>query len=77
VARRLQVQVAGWAPQALLDTIRLRFGEITVSREVHTTVLNAAIADQPALRAFLGTIWDSGCDVLRVVVEAPSGEHGG
>lgn len=64
-------------PQALLDTIRVRFGEISVCREVHSTVLSAAIADQPALRAFLGTIWDSGGDVLLVVVDAVPDGRGG
>jgi hypothetical protein len=66
---RFEARVAGRLPQALTELIASRFGQVTTHRLPDSTVLNGNVADQAAVRALLGLIWDSGSSVLSFSVE--------
>ncbi len=57
-------------PGTAADVIRDRFGEIAIHQRPGRTVLEGWIADQAAVRALLGLLWDMGCEVssLRVTI---------
>jgi len=65
---RFEVHVTGRLPQTLTQAISARFGEIAMCKQPNTTVLSGNVADQAALRALLGLIWDTGGSVLTVTV---------
>jgi hypothetical protein len=64
-----ELHIANRPPRLVLDQIRSRFGEVAVRRDADRTVLTGTVIDQPALRALLTLVWDSGGDVLAVLVD--------
>lgn len=65
-----ELALAGTAPAALSDLVRDRFGEVAVRAGPRRTVLEGSIADQAAVRALLGLVWDLGCEVRVLRVDA-------
>jgi hypothetical protein len=63
-----EVHVTGRLPRGLTEAINSRLGEISLCDTPDSTVLNGSVADQAALRALLGLIWDTGCSVLSVTL---------
>ena len=73
MAFRFEVHVTGRLPQALTETIGTRFGRVAMGEWPNSTVLKGSIADQAALRALLGLIWDTGGSVLSVTLDPETG----
>jgi hypothetical protein len=65
---RFEVRVAGPVPHTVRGMIQLRFADVLVRRDAHTTVLDGTVVDQPAIRALLGMIWDAGGSILLLTV---------
>ena len=69
-----RLAVNGPVPQVVVDRIGSRFGEVAIHAENGRTVLTGLIADQPALRALTGLLWDLGCEIVLLVV-TPDGAY--
>lgn len=63
-----ELEVSGRLPQALVQVISSRFGNIALTEQQKGTVLYGGVADQAALRALLSLIWDSGGSLVSVAV---------
>ena len=64
-----ELEVSGRLPQALMQVISTRFGDIALMEQQQSgTVLHGDVADQAALRALLCLIWDSGGSLVSVAV---------
>jgi hypothetical protein len=64
---RYRLTLAGRLPASVAAVIRARFGDVEIRPGADTTVLDLAVADQPALRALLTLLWDVGHEVLLVM----------
>jgi hypothetical protein len=73
MARTYRLDLAGPVPGAVADQIRRRFGDVTIRALPPGTVLDGSVADQAALRALLGLLWDVGSEVrlLQVTDDDP------
>lgn len=83
MAETCEVTVAGVVARSVLDVLRTRFDVVTarpVDRRaglaVDRTVLTVTGVDQPAVRALMVMLWDSGHDVLAMST-ATGGRLGG
>ena len=63
-----QVGLAGPVPAASVEVLRSRFEDITLSTGGGLTLLEGRVADQAALRALLGLLWDVGSEIRSVRV---------
>ncbi len=65
---RIELQLSGRLPQELTEVICARFGDMAQSQQRGATLLIGSVADQAALRALLGLVWDNGGSVTSVAV---------
>jgi hypothetical protein len=72
-----ELKVSGRLPQALMQLISTRFGNIALTEQQNGTVLHGGVADQAALRALLCLIWDSGGSLVSVAVHSAAEDHEG
>ena len=70
---RYELRIAGPLPATAAALIRSRFGELSVRPGPPPTVLTGTVADQAALRALLGLVWDTGACVQSVTLEPDGG----
>lgn len=63
LAGNCEVMVAGVVARSVIDTIGMRFHIVSV-RTAEGTILTVGRVDQPAIRALMIMLWDSGHDVL-------------
>ena len=61
-----RLEICGPLPRLARDELRRRFGEVEVEYDGDVTVVPGLIADQAALRAVLGLLWDLGSEVRLV-----------
>jgi Ni,Fe-hydrogenase III component G len=76
MSSRYEVLLAGPVPNAVVEVIRSRFGDVVVHREASATVVRATVVDQAALRALLSLIWDTNGSLLSVVVAKDENRRG-
>ena len=67
-----RLEVRGPLPRVARDELRRRFGDVQVRPDGDGTVLSGLTADQAALRAALGLLWDLGVEVRLVQATAPA-----
>ncbi len=78
---RYHLALAGPVPTSVAELIAARFGHVTIRSDPGRsdpgrTVLEGLIADQAAVRALLGLVWDVGGEVRLLRVSASSGPTG-
>jgi len=67
--RRYRLTISGPAPASLLTEVRRRFGAVDVATAGESTEIRLRVADQAALRALLGVVWDASVEVLDLALE--------
>ena len=55
-----RLALSGPLPQAIAKPFHTRFGIVDLVADRASTILTGIVNDQPALRALLGRIWDTG-----------------
>jgi hypothetical protein len=68
VTLRYELILAGALPRPVAEVIRSRFGEVVLRSERDATVMTGDIVDQPALRALLSLVWDTGGHVMSLEI---------
>lgn len=66
---RFRLVISGPLPGTTLELLQSRFHTDDVTKESTSTELTGTVSDQPALRALLGLIWDTGGQVLSLETE--------
>lgn len=68
---RYRLRLSGPLPQTTAELLRSRFhvAELVTGRA--STTVTGTVVDQPALRALLGLVWDTGSTVVSLHTEHP------
>jgi hypothetical protein len=61
-----RLEIRGQLPRLARAELRRRFGDVQVRSDRDRTVVSGLTADQAALRAVLGLLWDLGSEVQLV-----------
>ena len=70
-----RLEVRGPLPGVAREELRRRFGDVQVRPDGDRTVVSGLTADQAALRAVLGLLWDVGVEVRLVQATAPADQQ--